>query len=237
MTTLRSAHRSAWLVPAGLVLLSLVPAIAGTSRLVELAGNTEITAANARFVAMPIPTVLHMLSVVPFGLLGAFQFSGALRRRNRGWHRKAGSALVVLGLMAALSGLWMTLVFPWANNDGEAVYSMRLIVGLFMTVSIVAGIDAIRRRDFVAPGQWMIRAYAIGAGAGTQVFTHLPWFVLVDMQPPEGPRAVMMGAAWVINAVVAEWVIRSAGRERPMAHAAMGPRALLGTAGEIQHAN
>jgi hypothetical protein len=26
----------------------------------------------------------------------------------------------------------------------------------------------------------MTRAYAIGLGAGTQVLTHLPWFVLAD---------------------------------------------------------
>ena len=55
----------------------------------------------------------------------------------------------------------------------------------------------------------MIRGYAIGLGAGTQVLTHLPWFLLVDGRPGELPRAVMMGAGWVINLVLAEWIIRS----------------------------
>jgi hypothetical protein len=54
----------------------------------------------------------------------------------------------------------------------------------------------------------MTRAYAIGMGAGTQVLTHLPWFILMDGKPGELPRAVMMGAGWVINVVVAEWIIR-----------------------------
>jgi len=53
----------------------------------------------------------------------------------------------------------------------------------------------------------MIRAYAIGLGAGTQVLTHLPWFILVG-RPDELSRGVLMGAGWIINVAVAEWVIR-----------------------------
>lgn len=55
----------------------------------------------------------------------------------------------------------------------------------------------------------MTRAFAIGLGAGTQVFTHLPWFLLVDRTPGETPRAIFMGAGWAINVLVAEWIIRS----------------------------
>src|SRR5690606_40582183 len=65
----------------------LVPAAAGTARLAELAGGAEPTAANARFLAAPIPVVLHILAVIPFSILGAFQFAPAFRRRRRGWHR------------------------------------------------------------------------------------------------------------------------------------------------------
>lgn len=61
----------------------------------------------------------------------------------------------------------------------------------------------------------MIRGYAIGLGAGTQVLTHLPWFILVG-RPGELSRAVLMGAGWVINVVVAEWIIRSARRRREL---------------------
>lgn len=60
----------------------------------------------------------------------------------------------------------------------------------------------------------MTRAYAIGLGAGTQVFTHLPWFLMYREMPGEAPRAFLMGAGWVINVLVAEVVIRAA-RVRP----------------------
>ena len=208
MDAIAPSRRSDWLVPAMLILLSLVPAAAGTARLAELASDAEITAANARFFAMPLPVVLHILTVIPFSILGALQFAPAFRRRRRGWHRAAGRVVVACGLVAALTGLWMSHFYPWPEGDGEAVYALRLVFGTAMAVSIILAVDAVRRRDFTAHGAWMIRGYAIGLGAGTQVFTHIPWFVLVDGSPGEVPRAVMMGAGWVINVVVAEWVIR-----------------------------
>jgi hypothetical protein len=133
----------------------------------------------------------------------------SLRRGKPSWHRTLGRMLGPLGIVAALTGLWMTIFYPWANNDGELVFLFRLVFGTAMLMSIVLGLDAVRRRDFAAHGAWMIRGYAIGMGAGTQVLTHLPWVILVDGQPPELPRALMMGAGWVINAVIAEWIIRT----------------------------
>lgn len=200
---------SDWLVPAALVGLSLVPSVAGTARLAELARGAEVTAANARFFAAPVPIGLHIVSVVLFSVLGAFQFSDGLRRRYRRWHRNAGRVLVVSGLVAALSGLWMTQWYPWPAGDGWMVYAERLFFGAAMVWCIVLSIVAIRRRAFVAHGDWMMRAYAIGLGAGTQVFTHLPWFLLVDHWPGETARGMLMGAGWVINVIVAEWIIAS----------------------------
>ena len=216
----RTASRREWLIPAGLILLSLVPALGGAVRLADLGSAAEITPANARFHAMPLPVVLHILCAVPFSMVGAFQFSPSFRRNHRGWHRAAGRVLVVLGLVVALSGLWMTLVYPWGNNDGEAVYDMRLLFGLAMLASIARSIDAIRRRNFTSHGEWMIRGYAIGMGAATQVLTHLPWFMFADTKPGELPRAIMMGAGWVINVIAAEWIIRTmqAGRARSPGH-------------------
>jgi uncharacterized membrane protein len=200
-------RRSDWWIPATLILMSLVPAIAGTARLAEVAGDAAVTEANARFMAQPIPVILHVLAVIPYSILGALQFSRGFRRRNRPWHRMAGRVLGVCGLVAALTGLWMAHFYAWPKGDGVGVYIERLVFGTAMLVSMVLGLYAVRRRNFVAHGEWMIRAYAIGMGAATQVLTHLPWFMLTGAWPSEFGRAVMMGAAWVINVIVAEWVI------------------------------
>ena len=196
-----------WRVPALLILLGLVPAVAGTGRLAELAAGGAATPANSRFFEAPLPVVLHILTVIPFSLLGAFQFAPAFRRRLPSWHRATGRLLAPCGLLAAMTGLWMTHFHPWPEGDGQALYVLRLLFGSAMAVAIVIALLAVKRRDFVSHGAWMTRAYAIGMGAGTQVLTHLPWFILVG-RPDENPRAVMMGAGWVINVVFAEWVIR-----------------------------
>jgi len=172
---------------------------------------------------MPLPVVLHVLAVIPFSILGALQFSPALRRRHRGWHRMAGRFLVVFGLVAALSGLWMTQFYPWPAGDGFAVYVLRLVFGSAMAFSIFRAVEAIRRREFTSHGEWMIRGYAIGLGAGTQVLTHLPWFMLVG-KPGEFARAVLMGAGWFINLAVAEWVIRRGTRAPSAAAVASAKR-------------
>jgi len=208
MKTATASRRSEWWIPALLILLSLIPAVFGTVRLTQLAGDGPVTAENARFFAQPIPVVLHILVVIPYSIIGAFQFAPGIRRRNRPWHRAAGRVLGVFGLVAALTGLWMAHFYPWPEGDGNGLYVLRLVFGTAMAVSIVLGIDAIvRRRDMAAHGAWMTRAYAIGVAAGTQVLTHLPWFILIG-KPGETARTILMGAAWVINLAFAEWVIR-----------------------------
>ena len=198
---------SAWFIPGMLILLSLVPAAAGMARLAELASGASMTAANARFISMPLPVMLHIGAVIPYSVLGALQFATAFRRRRPGWHRAAGKVLVVSGLVTALTGLWMAQFYPWPEGDGEILYLLRIVFGSAMAVAIILAVDAIRRRDFPAHGAWMIRSYAIGMGAGTQVLTHIPYFVLVG-KPDELSKAALMGAGWVINVVVAEWIIR-----------------------------
>ncbi len=220
---MRRLRRSEWILPAGLIALGVVPALAGTARLGELARGGAMTAANARFIAMPLPVVLHILTVIPFSILGALQLAPVMRQRYPTWHRAAGRAAVVCGLVAALTGLWMTLVYPWPAGDGVVLYTERLVFGCAMLWSMLMAINAIRERTFSVHGEWMIRAYAIGMGAGTQVLTHLPYIVLVG-QPDESARAVLMGAGWVINVVVAEWVIRRSPSRRTVAHARLASR-------------
>ncbi len=198
-----------WLIPAGLIFLSLVPAVGGSVRLVELSSGTEFMFLpdSARIASAPIPVVIHIISVVIYSILGAFQFVPGFRRRYRGWHRTAGRILIPSGLVTALSGLWMTQFSPLPWHDIGPLYWVRLVVGLGMTLSIVLGVLAIRQRDFAQHGAWMIRAYALAVGAGTQVFVLLPWAFFPSIHS-ELTRAILMALAWLINLAVAEWVIQ-----------------------------
>jgi len=130
-----------------------------------------------------------------------------LWRRGTGWHRWVGRLLVPCGLVVGFSGLWMTLFYPRPAGASDLLYVLRLLFGSGMVLSIVLGYAAIRRQDILQHRAWMMRGYAIGLGAATQVLTGMIG-ALVFGPPNELGNALLMGAAWVINLAVAEWIIR-----------------------------
>jgi uncharacterized membrane protein len=205
------SSKSDWLIPVGLIALSVIPVVAGTIRIADLSVGAEITPDNARFFAAPWLVVFHILSSAIYCVLGAFQFSPGVRRSKPDWHRAAGRILIPCGLIVALSGLWMTQFYPTgveppASFDGPFLYAIRLLVGSAMAVFLWLGFAAVKRRDIPRYRVWMMRAYAIGLGAGSQVFTHIPWFMFPSIHG-ELARTLLMGAGWAINLAVAEWLI------------------------------
>jgi hypothetical protein len=211
-------HWARWLVPVGLIFLSLVPVLAGTVRLTQLAGG-GITAENARFFDSPIPVLIHIPAVTLYLLLGSFQFVPSLRRGKRGrtsWHRMVGRILVPTGLLAALSGLWMALFYDLPPHDGPLLLVLRLIFGSAMVGSLVLGYLAVRRHDYVRHSEWMTRAYAIGIAQGTIVVVTIPWILLIG-PVDELTRALLIGASWVISLMVGEYVIHRRALASPRA--------------------
>ncbi|HNE02886.1 MAG TPA: DUF2306 domain-containing protein [Anaerolineales bacterium] len=196
-----------WWVPAGLVLLSVIPIIFGTLRLNQLINGAEITPGNARFFASPAPVVIHIISAVVYALLGAFQFMSRLWTRGIKWHRWVGRFLVPVGLLVGLSGLWMTLFYDYPEGASKLLYGLRLFFGSGMVLSIIIGFISIRRRDINQHQAWMTRAYAIGMGAATQVLTGIVGALTLG-EVNEFENALLMGAGWIINLVIAELSIR-----------------------------
>ena len=207
----RSTRSSGW-VPFALVALVLVPAIAGTLRLLELSGGPLLLPADPRMTASPVPVVVHILSAVAYASVGAFQFSAGFPRRRPAWHRLAGRILVVLGLAVAFSALWMTLFYPRQPGTGELTSVFRLAFGSGMAASVILGFAAIRRGDVACHRAWMTRAYALALGAGTQVFTQ--GIAGAAFGTSRLTTDLSLGAGWVINLAVAEYVIRRHHRRR-----------------------
>lgn len=199
--------RTAWWVPTGLILLSIIPLIFGIVRLNELASGAEVTPANARFFESPSPVVIHIITAAVYALLGAFQFVSRLWKYGTRWHRWVGRLLIPFGLLVGLSGVWMTVFYPRPEGASDLLYVLRLFFGFGMVLSISLGFISIRRRDIIQHRAWMMRAYAIGLGAGTQVLTGMAGALLLG-KPNEFENALLMGAAWMINLAVAEWIIR-----------------------------
>jgi uncharacterized membrane protein len=202
-----SRFKAGPLLPAALLALVAVPLAAGAVRLTQLFGGANVTPENARFFAAPAPVVLHIVSAALFCLLGPFQLAPGVRRQWPGWHRRAGQLFIICGVLAGLSGLWMTQFYPPVANDGPLLHVFRLLAGAGMVVCVLVGFAAIRKGRVAQHRAWITRGYAIGVGAGTQALVHLPWILIVG-PPGELGRALLMGAGWAINLAVAEWSVR-----------------------------
>jgi hypothetical protein len=101
--------------------------------------------------------------------------------------------------------MWMAVFYTRPELD----MVVRLVFGSVMVASLLLALRAVLRRDIHRHRAWMIRGYAIGIGAGTQVFTTLPWVIANGGAKP-GPTAAvtLLAAGWIINLAVAEIIIR-----------------------------
>jgi uncharacterized membrane protein len=200
-----------------LAFFGLLPGLARLA--VALAGDPEATGdldAGSTFAV-----VVHVVGGTLYAVLGAFQFPTALRRQRRNWHRRAGRILVPLGLGAALSGLWLTLFYPRLHHHGTLLAAIRVTFGSAMVASLVIAFVAIRRRDILRHRKWMIRAYALGLGVATQIFTL--GFGEPLFGTGETSTALLIALGWVINLAVAEWAIRRRFRRPPARSAGLVP--------------
>jgi hypothetical protein len=196
----------------------LLPLLANAvRRLAEASGAAGSAAGGAGGVSLPV--MAHVVGATVFVVLGALQFSVSLRSRRPAWHRVAGRLAVVGSVLAAASGVW--LAFAALEDDGTLLFAFRLVAAVGMGVFIALGVVAVLRRRLRRHRAWMIRAYAIGLGAATQLFTLGFGEALIGTG--QVGVALLNAGGWAINLAVAEWVIRRPPRSvaRPAADLAV----------------
>jgi uncharacterized membrane protein len=201
-----------WRLPVALAALSAIPLTAGTLRLIQLAGGPAVIPADHRFAGVPVALVVHILGAATFALAGILQLVPRFRRRHPVWHRRAGRVVAVAGLLVAGSALWLTLFYEPQPGTGDLLFVLRLIFGSALAACLVLGVAAARRRDIATHRAWMVRAYAIGLAAGTQVFTEGIGGAVFGTGVLAADLA--KGAGWIINLAVAEWALRRPARRR-----------------------
>jgi uncharacterized membrane protein YozB (DUF420 family) len=197
----RQRSRSGWLAITGLLLLSALPVLGGVLRLGEVGAVPESRPPLASSVAI----VAHIVATSVYCILGAFQFSPALRIR-RGWHRTAGRALIPAGFISGLSAVWLAVFFG-GPSDERALAMVRLVFAVAMTLFLVLGVLAIKRRDFTGHGAWMTRAFAIAVSGGTQALVVVLWALPFGEVDVVG-ETWLVAVGFVVNSVVAELLIR-----------------------------
>jgi hypothetical protein len=122
---------------------------------------------------------------------------------------------LIAGLLAAFSGLWMTHFYDFpAELQGSLLYWVRVFVGIGMIVSLGLGISSVLKKRITTHLAWMTRAYALGQGAGTQVFTGISWTLMFG-EPVGLTRDILMTLSWVVNLCVAEMFIHRSKKVSP----------------------
>lgn len=187
--------------------LSAIPLTAGLVRLVQLAIG-KLDASHGRFEQAPWPVTLHIITATLFCVLGAIQLDAGWRRKAPVWHRRAGVIALLTGFVVSLTGGYMAATYAIPTTlQGPFLFVTRVAVSSGMFVSLVLAVRAIAQRRFVVHGAWMLRSYALGLGAGTQVLLFLPAELLLGGPIQGPPRDILMTVAWCINLAVAERLI------------------------------
>ncbi len=206
---MQSITRTEGIIFVLIIIYSFIPSFGGLLRVLELAGGPAIIPENPRALLDPTPIVLHILSSFLFCILGAMQFMPSIRRRHPTAHRTIGRIVVIAGCISAATGLWMTHNYTFPQElQGSLLYWVRILLGSLMIGLIVWAVVAVRSHNVMRHSAMMLRAYAIGQGASTQVFFGITWMIIAGSEASGLLREIMMVSAWVLNLMISEILIR-----------------------------
>jgi len=193
-------------VPIFLIAACIIPATFGSFRIYQvLLDGPFVLKYLADQVDNP-PLLLHMIGAIAFLILGAMQVLPGIRARNIGLHRRLGRVAAPMGIIGAVSGVWMTLLHP--DISGPILYYGRLLSGTAWAVFILVSLRFVLRRDIKRHRNWMIRAYALALPAGTLAFFLLPVVLIIGEEGNERVLELIQVVAWPVHLAIAEWIIR-----------------------------
>jgi uncharacterized membrane protein len=204
------APRIAWPI---IYLVIFVLLVFSTVRTLEIINGASLSDPNGfgppaefteRYNQHPVVSLIHMLTGMLFVVFGPLQFSTNFRNKNLTRHRWIGRTLITAGLIAAITGILAGVWLPAFGgfNTLLAVW----FFGLAIIGCLLRSFWCARNRMIHAHREWMMRAFAIGLGVGTQrilIFIFLP-FQLTSFEDLFG-ATLWMGIA--INLIIAEvWI-------------------------------
>jgi uncharacterized membrane protein len=126
------------------------------------------------------------------------------RSKHLGLHRCLGRVLVICALIAGTYGLIATVTLP--AFGGISSETAAWFFGVLFLFALLRAFWCVRNKKIALHREWMVRAFAIGLGIGTQ---RLFLFVLIPTTG-QGLEAVFGSGLWLgfsINLLIAEvWI-------------------------------
>ena len=182
---------------------------------------------SATYIRSPFIALSHFVPGIVYLLLAPLQFNARFRARWPQWHRGLGVVVILAALSAGLTALWMNTFFPGRVIGGWLKYSAVLVFGTGFVVAPVLGVLALVRCDFARHRAWMVRAFAIGLGGGTQRLMLLPIYFIQG-----GLSDLVIGlsqwACFGVNLFVAELILQRDRFRRPEMSASLDRRCRFG---------
>lgn len=146
----------------------------------------------------------HVFSSIFLLMAGFTQFSSPFKKRYSVLHPFVGKMYVFMLLF--VSGPAGLIMGVYANGGWTSQVAFVTLSILWLWTTAKAW-QAIRARNFIAHGEWMIRSYALTLSA----LTLRAWKFLIVIVLHPRPMDVYMIVAWlgwIPNLMIAEWLIR-----------------------------
>ncbi|WP_240615523.1 DUF2306 domain-containing protein [Alteromonas facilis] len=131
----------------------------------------------------------HVLPVLLLSATGIMQLIPAIRSRFPTFHRWNGRVFLTLGLLGALSGLYLTWGRGGRLSDIGALGVT--LNGLLIPVAIALAWHFALKRDFRAHRRWAVHAFILVNGVWAMRLLLMGWFML--NQGPNGNNSTMDG--------------------------------------------
>lgn len=205
-----------WPIVALLLFLAGVPGLPAIFILANIAIGPPVDGSVHSFVNMlhfitPMPVIVHGGAGVVFFLAMPLQFSTALRKKYKSWHRCAGYMTIISGCVIAFSAPWMHQVFSPDSGlprlSGLLTTSAGTVIAFSLALGSVIGGNIKQHRA------WMIRAVAITLGPITPTLLALPIYAIfgsLDKFSPGLSQLELGYARWIgmtMNLAIVEYCL------------------------------
>lgn len=125
---------------------------------------------DIRYYQHYLATWLHLGPGLLIFCLGPLQFIRAIRKNYINFHRWAGRVYLVCGGVGALSGGFIGIFYPFAGIDGPGFSESMatLFLAIYTFVTLIKAYTSIRRKQFGAHREWMIRSFGLMLAIATE---------------------------------------------------------------------
>lgn len=146
----------------------------------------------------------HVFSSIFLLIAGFTQFYSPLKKNYTSIHRWVGKMYVIIVLFLAGPGGFVMALYANGGWLSQTAFTTLSILWLFFTAKAWI---AIRNRDFIRHGEFMIRSYALTLSALTLRAWKYGIFMIFHPHPMDG-YMIVAWLGWVPNQLIAEWLIR-----------------------------